>query len=185
MRRLRWLGGLILLGACGCSSMNNTEAGALGGGAIGAGVGALVGAATGHAGAGALIGGATGAGIGALAGHSEDRAEARQKKAVDDYYAAHPPVSINDVIQMTQSHISDDIIIGQIRSSASAYALTAADITMMKQQGVSDRVIAYMQARVAPAAMVVPGRTVYVVESYGPPPVAVGVGIGYGYHRRW
>src|SRR5437899_2130105 len=134
MKKINWLGGLLILGASGCSSMNNTEAGALGGGAIGAGVGALVGAATGHAGAGARIGGAAGAGVGALAGHSEDRAEARQKKAVDDYAAAHPPVSINDVVQMTQQHISDDIIIGQIRSSYSAYALTAADITFMKQQ---------------------------------------------------
>jgi len=185
MKKINWLGGLLILGASGCSSMNNTEAGALGGGAIGAGVGALVGAATGHAGAGALIGGATGAGIGALAGHSEDRAEARQKKAVDDFAAAHPPVSINDVIQMAQSHVSDDVIIRTIATSYSAYALTAADVTYMKQQGVSDQVISYMQARAAPGSMVVPGRTVYVVEPYGPPPVAVGVGIGYGYHRRW
>jgi len=180
----RWLGGLLILGTCGCNSMNNTESGALGGGVLGAGLGALVGAATGHAAAGAAIGAGAGAVTGGLIGNSEDRAEARQKKAVSDFAASHPPVAINDIVQMVQQHISDEIIIGQIRSSYSAYALTAADITYMKQQGVSDQIIAFMQSRSAPGAMIVPGRTVYVVE---PPPVAVGVGIGYGYgyRRHW
>jgi hypothetical protein len=179
----RWLSGLLILGMGGCSSMNNTESGALGGGVIGAGVGALVGAATGHAAAGALIGGGAGAAVGAVAGNSQDKAEARQKQAATDWAAAHPPVAINDIVQMAQQHISDDIIIGQIRSSYSAYALTPADITFMKQQGVSDRVIAFMQSCVAPPAMIVPGRTVYVVE---PAPV-IGVGVygGYGYRRHW
>ncbi len=36
MNLKRWLGSAVILGACGCNSMNNTEAGALGGGAIGA-----------------------------------------------------------------------------------------------------------------------------------------------------
>jgi hypothetical protein len=163
--------------------MNNTEAGALGGGVLGAGLGALVGAATGHAAAGAAIGAGAGAVTGGLIGNSEDRAEARQKQAATNWAAAHPPVAINDIVQMSQQHISDDLIIGQIRSSYSAYALTAADITYMKQQGVSDRVIEYMQSCVAPAGMVVPGRTVYVVEPA--PVVRVGVYGGYGYHRRW
>ncbi len=184
MKAKSWLGGLLLVGACGCNSMNNTEQGALGGGVLGAGAGALLGAATGHAAAGAAIGAGVGAVTGGLIGNSEDRAENRQKQAAAQWAAAHPPVKIEDVVQMTQQHIADDIIIGQIRNSSSAYALTAADITFMKQQGVSDRVIGYMQARIAPPTMVVPGRTVYVVEGE-PPPVSVGVGIRYGYGRRW
>src|SRR5438270_471480 len=150
-----WIGSLLVLGACGCNSMNNTEAGALGGGAIGAGAGALLGAATGHAGAGAAIGAGVGAVTGGLIGHGEDRAESRQKKAAADWAAAHPPVAVNDIVAMAQQHVSDEIIIGHIRSSYSAYALTAADITYMKQQGVSDQVISYMQARSAPGAMIV------------------------------
>src|SRR5205814_5246656 len=35
--------GLVLLLGCGCSTMSNTESGALGGGALGAGIGALFG----------------------------------------------------------------------------------------------------------------------------------------------
>ena len=84
-----WLSGLVLLLGCGCSSMNNTEAGALGGGAIGAGLGTLFGAAFHHPLAGALVGGATGATVGGLAGRAEDRQEARDQ-AVAQQQAAPP-----------------------------------------------------------------------------------------------
>jgi hypothetical protein len=179
------LGGLLLAGLTGCSSMNNTTAGAVGGGAVGAGVGALAGAATGHAGAGAAIGAGVGAITGGLLGNAEDRAEDRQKQAAAAYAASLPkPPTLQDIIALTQSHTSDEIIINQIRQSRAAYSLSAPDIAFLKQNGVSDRVVIEMQSRQAPAAMIVPGQSVYYVESYGPP-VAVGVGIGYGYHRRW
>ena len=51
--------------ATGCMGpMNNTEKGALGGGVIGAGLGAIIGNQSGEAGKGALIGGAAGAILG-------------------------------------------------------------------------------------------------------------------------
>ena len=53
----------------GCESMTHTEKGVLGGGAIGAGTGALIGSATGHAGAGAVIGAAVGGLSGGLIGN--------------------------------------------------------------------------------------------------------------------
>src|SRR5262245_45505398 len=74
----RMLAGALLLACCGCSSMNNTEAGALGGGLIGGALGTIVGAACHNPLAGAAIGAAGGAGVGALAGHAEDRAEKRE-----------------------------------------------------------------------------------------------------------
>jgi hypothetical protein len=63
MRIARWLAGALLpvVLVSGCQSMNNTEKGAVAGGGIGAGAGALIGHATGHTGAGALIGGLTAA----------------------------------------------------------------------------------------------------------------------------
>ena len=67
-----------------------------------------------HAGAGAAIGARASTPVtGGLIGNSQDNAEARQKKAVADYAAAHPPVSINDVVQMTQSHVADQLIINR------------------------------------------------------------------------
>ena len=171
------IGGLLLLGA-GCQNMNNTESGALGGGLIGGALGTIVGAACHNPLAGAAIGGATGAGIGALAGHSEDRREARATAAAQAYAAAHPPLSLTDVVSMVQNHVSDSLIINQIRTTNSTYSLTAEQITWLKSQGVSDWVVSEMQSRqgvyVAPAP-------VYVVE----PQPSVGVGVGIGYGRRW
>jgi hypothetical protein len=172
------IGGLLLLSA-GCSSMNNTEAGALGGGVVGAAVGTVVGAACRNPLAGAAIGGATGAGIGALAGHSEDRREARAAAAAQAYAAAHPPMSLTDVVSMVQNHISDPVIINQIRTTNSTYNLTAEQITWLKSQGVSDSVVFEMQSR---QGVLVQPAPVYMVE---PPPPSVGVGVGIGYGRRW
>src|ERR1700682_2895199 len=93
--------GLLIRGACGCSSMNNTESGALGGGVLGAGLGALVGAATGHAAAGAAIGAGGGAGTGGLTGNSQDKVEAKHKQAAAEWAAQNPPLGLADVVQMT------------------------------------------------------------------------------------
>ena len=58
----------------GCAGpMNNTEKGALGGGVIGAGLGAIIGNQSGEAGKGALIGGAAGAILGGAAGNAKDK----------------------------------------------------------------------------------------------------------------
>jgi hypothetical protein len=173
-----WISGLLLLG-CGCSTMNNTEAGAVGGGVVGAAVGTVVGAACRNPLAGAAIGGATGAGIGALAGHSEDRREARAAANAQAWAAAHPPLSLTDVVSMVQNHISDGVIINQIRTTNSTYNLTAEQITWLKSQGVSDQVVYEMQSR---QGVLVQPAPVYMVE---PPPPSVGVGVGIGYGRRW
>src|SRR5262245_29241857 len=131
MTKKWWVSGLLLLSA-GCSCMNNTEAGALGGGVIGGALGTVVGAACGRPLAGAAIGAGTGAGIGALAGHSEDRREARAVANAQAYAAAHPPLSLSDIASMAQNHISDGVIINQIRTTNSTYNLTAEQITWLK-----------------------------------------------------
>lgn len=65
--------GLIVLGVaagdCQAQSLTTTETGLLGGAAVGAGTGAIVGAAVHHPGKGALIGGGIGAVTGGLVGH--------------------------------------------------------------------------------------------------------------------
>jgi uncharacterized protein YcfJ len=70
------LGAALVLATCfvltGCSGepLSTREKGTLGGGVLGAGAGALVGAAVGHPAAGAAIGGALGAGTGYVVGNS-------------------------------------------------------------------------------------------------------------------
>src|SRR5438045_5191919 len=138
--RLLGVGVLPVLLACGCSSMSNTDRGGLGWGAIGAGTGAIIGNATGHTGAGALIGGAVGAVTGGLIGHSADEQEKKTEAAIAAAQAQQQ-IGLTDIVQMTQQHVSDPVIINQIRSSHSVYHLSAQDTIWLKQNGVSDAVI--------------------------------------------
>jgi Glycine zipper len=169
------LPGLMLTG---CSSMSNTDAGVLGGGAIGAATGAIVGKALGNTGAGALIGAGAGAVTGGLIGHAEDKKE--EKAEARAIAAANAKaLGITDVAQMTQAGVSEGVIISQIRTSPTIFNLSATDIVWLKQQGVSDHVITEMQITASRYPQRI-YRPVYVVD---PPPVAVGVGFGYG--SRW
>lgn len=76
--------GLFLFSACSGSQIKARESGALIGGAIGAGLGAIVGHKTGSSGAGVAIGGAVGAISGGLFGNNidneNDRLDAQGKK---------------------------------------------------------------------------------------------------------
>lgn len=170
---------------CGCSSMNNTETGAVAGGAVGAGIGALAGAACRNPGVGAAIGAGAGALTGALVGHSVDKSE---EKAKDQAVAAiqqqqqQQQLGIADVARMAQQHISDAVIIEQIRTGGVVYHLTAADIEYLKSNGVCDQVILEMQATAnRPVYSTVPCGAVYVAQP-APPPVAVGVRFGGYWH---
>jgi hypothetical protein len=147
--------------------MNNTDRGALAGGAVGTVAGTAIGAATHHPLLGAVVGGLGGATVGAVAGNSEDKAEARQKDAANAYalsQAQQAPqrMGIADVIGMSRAGQSDAVIINQIRTTRSTFQLAGADLDMLKQNGVSDRVILEMQAAR-------PGPPVIVTG--GPPPV--------------
>lgn len=68
------LAGFIALPSC-ADQGPNTQKGALIGGVLGAGTGAIIGNQSGHAGTGALIGGASGALIGGAVGKNKDNRE--------------------------------------------------------------------------------------------------------------
>jgi uncharacterized protein YcfJ len=181
MRRNTWLLGLALITTAGCSSMNHTERGALTGGAVGGILGTGIGAATGHPGVGAALGAGTGARAGGLIGHHEDRVEQRAQAA----WAARQ-MTVTNVVEMAQSHVSDDIIINQIHSTGSAFQLSSQDVIYLRQQGVSERVIGAMQASRGPVLIngryVHPAGNVVIVEPPPPPPIRVGLGFGYHFH---
>ena len=61
---------LLIIGLVGCTT---TQQGAVAGGALGAGTGAIIGHQSGHGGEGALIGAGVGAIAGGLIGHGIDR----------------------------------------------------------------------------------------------------------------
>jgi len=182
MNRKTLFTGVLLL-SCGCTGMYNTDRDATTGGVLGGILGLGVGAITHHPLAGAAIGAGAGALAGGAIGNAQDHAEAKAAaNAAAQAAAAHPPLTLEDVARMSQQHLSDAVIINEIRSTNSFYSLNADHVIWLKQMGVSDVVITEMQSRVPQVYGAVPvyHRDVVVVE---PAPVAVGVGIGYG--GRW
>ncbi|MCS6853085.1 MAG: glycine zipper domain-containing protein [Gemmataceae bacterium] len=177
--------------AGGCANLSNTEKGAGIGGALGAGTGALIGSTTGHAGAGALIGAGVGALSGALVGNTADKAEKRAAEAQLAAATAPPPLGLTDIVSLAQQHVSDAVIINQIRQTHSVYHLSPNDIAWLKANGVSDAVILEMQATAnrLPRRVYSPTpvyaqpiyQPIYIVEP--PPPVSIGFGFGYSAGR--
>ncbi len=162
MRRNILIIGLMLLPAAGCSSMNNTEKGLVGGGAVGAGIGAL---ATRGNPAAALVGGALGAMVGGAAGSNQDRREENRAAVTAAVNAqAARQMSLNEVVQMSQQNASEPVIINQIETTRSNFALRSEDILYLKQQGVSDRIIQVMQTPRYSQPVVIRQPV------YGPPP---------------
>ncbi len=128
---------------------DNTATGALAGGAIGAGTGAIIGQAAAHnAGAGALIGAAVGALSGTLIGHSIDeqqRARIQQEApATWQRVEQGQPLGLADVKALARAGVSDEVILSQIRNSHSVYQLSTAEIIDLKDAGVSEKVIDFM-----------------------------------------
>ncbi len=72
------LSGMLLAGCA--TSLDETQAGALGGGGLGAGLGAIIGHQTGHTGAGTAIGAGAGALAGALIGEGVKRSKQSAKQ---------------------------------------------------------------------------------------------------------
>lgn len=179
-----------LLASTGCSTMNNTEAGALGGGIIGGGLGTVIGAASGNPLAGAAIGGASGALLGGVVGNAEDRQERREVQAVQQWQARNQ-MTVQDVVSMTHQHVGDRIIIQQMATTYSNFEIRPEDITYLKQQGVSDAVIMAMQERRSPPPgpyRVRPAGGVMVYEPLPPPPPPIAIGVGFssgGCGPRW
>lgn len=127
---------------------DRTATGALGGGVIGAGTGAIIGGATGNAGAGAAIGGALGMLTGGIIGHSIDQAQREtlqeQNPQTLQRVEQGQPLGLADIKALAKAGVSDEVIISQIRNSHVAYRLTTAEIIDLKEAGVSEKVIDFM-----------------------------------------
>jgi len=176
MRIKTWIIGLSLLSTVGCSAMNNTEKGMLGGAAVGTGAGALIGRGNPAA---MVAGGIIGTAVGGIAGSGQDAREDQKRWAQAAANAqAQRQISVNEIVQMSQQRVPDQLIVNQLNASASSFELRGDDIIYLRQQGVSDYVISEMQVRRAPRAVIVQPRPVYVYDA-PPPPVGVGVAV-YG-----
>ena len=137
---------VLLGGIAGCSSKAGT--GAIIGSLGGAAVGGLIGSKDGNAGKGAAIGAGVGALGGAAIGHDQDKKDERKRDEVPA--PTQPPVSTrvtrSDVIEWSQTNITDDVIIDRIQRSGSTFSFSDADVKQLREARVSERVITAMKA---------------------------------------
>ncbi|WP_298861390.1 glycine zipper domain-containing protein [uncultured Gimesia sp.] len=132
----------------GCSSMNHTQAGAANGAGIGAVTGAIIGSHTGDGGVGALIGAATGGLAGSLIGNAEDERVERDVAVAQAHHEqkARAAIRNSDVLEMSHNGVSDSVIMGSIRSRGGAFDLHPQTLIALKQQGLSDPLLEFMQS---------------------------------------
>jgi hypothetical protein len=178
--------GAVGLLQAGCSSMNQTEKGVLGGGAIGAGLGTLIGSASGNPKTGAVVGGLLGAGGGGVIGNDADRKDeqardVRQATAAQAYRNDQPQ-RISEIIDLTRSGQDETVILNHMKNNRMTFVLGVDDLNTLKTNGVSPRVIAAMQSSGDPVVVtrqprpvvvreeVIVERPVYVAP---PPPIMV------------
>lgn len=163
-----WL--LVVIGPTVAFSQNNTRDGVALGGIAGAITGGIIGHQNDETPEGALIGGAVGAIAGGLIGNAKDRTIEQQRyyqyQAVQQQRMA---VTYADIINMSRSGVSDNVIINQIRTNGIVRKLETHDIIALHQQGVSEVVIDAMQRApiagvtyVAPAPVPQPRRTTVI-----------------------
>jgi hypothetical protein len=103
------LAGCFVLSGCSGQPLSTREKGTLGGGVLGAGAGAIIGAAVGHPAAGATIGGAFGAGTGYVVGNSLQNQEVTsQQPQAQIQYQQREIQSQRHQIQQLQSDQSTE-----------------------------------------------------------------------------
>lgn len=171
------------------SAQYNKQRGATWGGLAGAAAGAIIGDNSGEAGAGAVIGGVVGAMAGGLLGNAADKeAQLSQQRAA--YYrsqqqqyarqqqtvALQSAVTLQDVIAMTRSGLSDQVVVNQIRQRGYLGKIAVPDIIALHEAGVSENVITTLQTvgppRQQPVTVARPAPVV-VQEIYRPAPIIV------------
>jgi len=176
-----------MLGLCGCfvsvgcRSASRADSYGAGGALAGAGVGYLIGDATGNEGLGTAVGAITGLVAGTVVGEGLDDIEAQNRREIEAKLGrqiAAGSVTVPDVIEMTRAGVDSNVIVNHIRSNGAAAPPTSQDLILLSQQQVNPAVIQALQAppvqRAAPASYNGSPGPVIVQEHYYapyPPPI--------------
>ena len=159
-------------------SYRNQDAGF--GGLAGAVVGGIIGHQNDEVAEGALIGGAVGAIAGGLVGNNKDRQvqqhryyqqQARRQAQHQNWQRQQVAraVSIDDVVHLSQSGVSDSVILNQIRTNGVSDRVGTPQIIAMHNQGVSEPVITAMQSGLSSTTLARVPRTETIVVEKTPP----------------
>ena len=139
MKRSSLLLTLFFLESCAM----NTGTGILTGGVLGAVTGGIAGSGTG-AFIGTTAGVITGGLIGAALDEQDRQIVQRNSPRTVDRMDRNEPLTINDVIKLSQSGVSDDTIIRYMLETCSSYSLSQTQARRLREGGVSQRVIRAM-----------------------------------------
>jgi len=173
------------------SAQYNQQRGTVLGGLTGAAAGAIIGENSDEPGAGAAIGGVVGAIAGSVLGNAEDQrsrayyAQRQQQIYAQQQYRQTQSVGLDDVIAMSRSGVSDQVIITAIQQRGLPQQLAVNDIVYLSQNGVSDNVIHSMQQLTSGcggAPVVVARPNPVVIQSR--PTVRLQYGYGSPYYYR-
>ena len=138
---------LIVLLLSGCAGRNATEIGTANGALLGAATGAAIGNQQNNALAGAMIGASTGAIAGNVIGGQIDRSnDSYETKFRADQQVLRErvdknAVTLDQVLQMSASLVSDEVIVNEINRRGIAAPLTIDEIIYLSKQNVSPEVI--------------------------------------------
>lgn len=139
-----------LLAGYASGQATNTQRGAVTGGAAGAIIGGIIGHQNDETPEGALIGGAVGAIAGGLLGNQKDRVnydayQYQQQRAYQQAADFSRGVSVNDVVSLSQSGVSSNVIVSQIQTHGVQQQIGVNEIISLHRQGVDNQVISVMQ----------------------------------------
>ncbi len=103
------------------------------------------------------------------------------------YEEDREPLTLKEVIELTQAGVSDDVIIKQIKATGASFELSTDDILFLKDTGVSDQVI---EAMIETAQEEPVRREVHIYHRpyprayyYPYPVVSFGFGLHHGGHH--
>jgi len=103
--------------------------------------------------------------------------------AIYDKMMHDDPLSVGDIISLSQARVSDGVIVRYIRDHGTVYVLSSSEIDRLHKAGVSPSVIDYMIHTGYGGGPYPYGPGPYPYYPY--PPVSVGVGFGFGGGGRW
>jgi outer membrane lipoprotein SlyB len=145
------VGVVLAASGLGCSNMNNSQKGAVVGGAGGAALGAIVGKQLGNTGAGAAVGALTGLAAGGLVGNAEDAAEERDNAQRQAAYEQNRrvlqarAVTNSDIVNMAHNGVEESTICNEIRTHGGNFDTSPQAIIYLQRAGISSTVIQAMQ----------------------------------------
>ena len=78
------------------------------------------------------------------------------------------PLSLSDICALERAHVDEGVILRYLRERGTVYYLSSHDISRLKEQGVSQSLVDYMQQTALNTVTTYPTTTIVTYAPYGP-----------------